>query len=109
MLNVRGVYYPGHIGPWGLERPFDYDPFMGMKGNAAFVAMPMLMRFYSTYDDAYAAKVYPFLNEVGNFWEDYLEKKDGRYLIRDDCGNEVGPWSSEADFLNPPFYLTVTT
>jgi alpha-L-fucosidase 2 len=102
MLNARGVYYPGHIGPWGLERSFDYDPFMGMKGNAAFVAMPMLMRFYSTYDDAYAHKIYPFLSEVGNFWEDYLVKKDGRYIIHDDCANEVGPWSSQADWTKCP-------
>ncbi len=98
MLNVRGVYYPGHIGPWGLERPFDYDPFMGMKGNAGFLAMPMLMRFYSTYDDNYAEKVYPFIKEVGNFWEDYLVKDQGRYIIRDDCANEVGPWLPSPDW-----------
>jgi hypothetical protein len=98
MLNVRGVYYPGHIGPWGLEREFDYDPFMGMKSNAAFLVMPMLMRFYSTYDDRYAVKVYPFIREVGNFWEDYLVKDHGQYIIREDCADEVGPWSSSPDW-----------
>jgi hypothetical protein len=98
MLNVRGVYYPGHIGPWGLERKFDYDPFMGMKGNAAFLAMPMLMRFYSTYDDTYSAKVYPYLRKVGDFWEDYLQLKDGIYVIPDDSPNEVGPWSGSPDW-----------
>ena len=105
MLNVRGVYYPGHIGPWGLERPFDYDPFMGMKGNAAFLAMPMLMRFYSTYDDAYASKVYPFISEVGKFWEDYLKEVHGRYVIYDDCSNEVGPWLSRGDWAECPTSL----
>jgi alpha-L-fucosidase 2 len=94
MLNVRGVYYPGHIGPWGLERPFDYDPFMGMKSNAAFLVMPMLMRFYSTYDARYAVKVYPFIREVGEFWQDYLIKERGQYIIREDCADEVGPWES---------------
>jgi alpha-L-fucosidase 2 len=98
MLNVRGVYYPGHIGPWGLEREFDYDPFMGMKSNAAFLAMPMLMRFYSTYDDRYAAMVYPFLREVGDFWEDFLVKSQGQYMIRNDCADEVGPWKGRADW-----------
>ena len=98
MLNVRGVYYPGHIGPWGIERPFDYDPFMGMKGNAAFLVMPMLMRFYSTYDDTYAEKVYPFITEVGDFWEDYLVKRQGRYIILNDCANEVGPWLPSPDW-----------
>ena len=94
MLNIRGVYYPGHIGPWGLERGFDYDPFMGMKSNAAFLVMPMLMRYYSTYDDRYAAEVYPFIREVGDFWEDYLVKEHGQYNIREDCADEVGPWES---------------
>jgi alpha-L-fucosidase 2 len=98
MLNVRGVYYPGHIGPWGLEREFDYDPFMGMKSNAAFLVMPMLMRFYSTYDDKYAVKVYPFIREVGKFWEDYLIKEHGQYTIREDCADEVGPWKSSPDW-----------
>jgi hypothetical protein len=107
MLNVRGVYYPGHIGPWGLEREFDYDPFMGMKSNAAFLVMPMLMRYYSTYDDRYAVKVYPFIREVGDFWEDYLIKDHGHYIIREDCADEVGPWRSSpswdkcAESLNP--------
>ena len=107
MLNVRGAYYPGHIGPWGLERPFDYDPFMGMKGNAGFLVMPMLMRYYSTYDDTYGAKVYPFIREVGDFWEDYLVKDHGHYVIRADCANEVGPWLDSPDWakcagdLNP--------
>jgi alpha-L-fucosidase 2 len=102
ILNVRGVYYPGHIGPWGLERPFDYEPFMGQKGNAAFLVMPMLMRFYSTYDDVYARKTYPFIKEVGNFWEDYLQMKDGHYVILDDCVGEVGPWLSSPDWAKCP-------
>jgi len=84
LLNIRGVYYPGHIGPWGKERPSDYDPFMGMKSDAAFSAQPILMRFYNTYDDAYARMVYPFIREVGDFWEDYLKFEGGRYVIYND-------------------------
>jgi hypothetical protein len=93
LLNVRGVYYPGHIGPWGMERAFDYEPFMGQKSDAAFLVQPMLMRFYSTYDLTYAGLVYPFIREVGNFWEDYLKFEGGRYVIHDDCPGEAGPWS----------------
>ncbi len=100
LLNVRGVYYPGHMGPWGMERPFDYEPFMGQKIDAAYSAIPMLMRFYSTYDRSYAQKVYPFILEVGNFWEDYLKFENGRYADHDDCVNEVGPW------LPPPDWST---
>jgi alpha-L-fucosidase 2 len=94
LLNVRGVYYPGHMGPWGMERPFDYEPFMGQKSDAAFLAQPMFMRFYSTYDLTYTQLVYPFIREVGNFWEDYLKFEGGRYVIHDDCPGEAGPWSA---------------
>ncbi len=94
LLNVRGVYYPGHIGPWGTERPFDYEPFMGMKSDAAFSTVPMMMRFYSTYDPEYAVKIYPFIKEVGEFWEDYLQKENGVYVIHNDCMDEIGPWEN---------------
>ena len=92
MLNDRGVLYPGNMGPWGMERPFEFEPFMGMKSNAAFAALPILMRFYSTYDNDYAAKVYPYLKEVSNFWVDDLDRSHGSYSITNDCANEVGPW-----------------
>lgn len=98
MLNARGVLYPGNMAPWGLERQFEFEPLMGMKSNAAFIAMPMLMRFYSTYDNVYAAKIYPFLHEVGSFWEDDLDRSHGSYSITGDCANEVGPWLRRPDW-----------
>jgi len=96
ILGVRGILVPGHIGPWGIERPFDYDPFMGEKHVGSFLAQDMLMRFYSTYDTAYAQRVYPFLREVGNFWQDYLKVENGQYVVHDDCIGEVGPWKAYA-------------
>ena len=98
ILNVRGVFYPAHIGPWGIERPFDYEPSEGMKEDAAFSAVPMMMRFYSTYDKQYAAEIYPFIKEVGAFWEDYLKKEKNVYVIQDDCVGEVGPWREGSDW-----------
>jgi hypothetical protein len=102
LLNLRGLYYPGHIGPWGMERPFDYEPFMGMKEDAAFSVQPILMRFYSTYDDDYAGMVYPFVRGVGQFWEDYLKFENGRYVIENDCVGEVGPWHPNPDWASCP-------
>lgn len=102
LLGVRGAYYPGHLAPWGIERPFDYDPFMGQKSDASFLAIPMLMRFYSTYDLNYANRVYPFLREVGNFWEDYLKLENGKYMIYDDCPGEVGPWLGDWTYQRSP-------
>lgn len=95
MLNVRGVFYPAHIGPWGLEHSFEFEPSEGMKQDAAFATVPMMMRYYSTYDLRYAAKVYPFIKAVGEFWEDYLKKENGVYVIHSDCSEEIGPWLSK--------------
>jgi hypothetical protein len=65
--------------------------FLGQKINAVFGAANMLMRFYSTYDEKYAEKVYPYLLACADFWEDYLKFTDGRYVIENDHYGEVMP------------------
>jgi hypothetical protein len=111
LLNVRGIYYPVGIGPKGLattrwpltpeemekrygtrENTIDHGyKFLGQKINAVFGAANMFMRFYSTYDSNYALRIYPYLLECVNFWEDYLKFEDGRYVIYMDHFNEVMP------------------
>ena len=111
LLNIQGVYYPVGIGPRGLvttrwpltpeemekkygtrENTIDHGyKFLGQKINAVFGAGNMLMRFYSTYDSNYALRIYPYLLECANFWEDYLKFEDGRYVIYMDHFNEVMP------------------
>lgn len=81
----RGVLYPVGIGPWGLAPG---PVFWGQKINAAHGAVNMMMRFYSTYDLDYARRVYPFLVEVANFWEDYLRLERGRYVVYYDSVRE---------------------
>jgi len=54
-----------------------------------------MMHFYSTYDGAYARLVYPYILECANFWEGFLKKKNGRYVVIGDHFNEQMP-SSEA-------------
>jgi hypothetical protein len=98
MLGMSGVYYPGHIGPWGLERVFDYEPFMGSKDDAGYVTVNMLMRFYRTYDHDYAQMVYPFIQAVGDFWEDYLTLEGDQYAINHSCAGESGPWILRPDY-----------
>jgi len=86
LLHCRGVYYPVGIGPWGIGSG---NVFLGQKSNAAYAAVNMVMRFYSTYDLDYARKAaYPFLREVGDFWEDYLKFEGGRYVIYNDAIHE---------------------
>ncbi|MBO9616299.1 MAG: hypothetical protein J7619_26630 [Dyadobacter sp.] len=111
LLGIRGIYYPVGIGPMGLVTtrwPLTADEmekryasrentidggykFLGQKINAVFSVGNMLMRFYSTYDAAYARKVYPYMHECANFWEDYLKFENGRYVIYMDHYNEVMP------------------
>ena len=98
-LNVRGVYYDVGIGPKGLEAalmpgghsiPNEGNRlFHGQKSNAVFCTANMFMRFYDTYDLDYARRVYPFLIEVANFWEDYLTLENGRYVISGDALGET--------------------
>jgi hypothetical protein len=115
LLNIRGVYYPVGIGPRGFcssRFPLEsqlmkdyygtYDNnieggimFLGQKSNNLFCTANMFMRFYSTYDSTYASRVYPFMKEVADFWEDYLVFEDGRYVSKDDNFWEVGPWEGE--------------
>ncbi len=107
-LKVRGAYYDVGVGPKGLEAALMPEGtsipgegnrmFHGQKSNAVFCTANMFMRFYHTYDLDYARRVYPFLVEVANFWEDYLklepfdgaQGKDGRYVISGDALGETG-------------------
>lgn len=98
LLNVRGVYYSVGIGAKGIETCLkgnltndvyqEGGCFMGQKCNAAYSVVPMSMHWYHTYDMDYAKKVYPFVLEVANFWEDYLKFEDGRYVIHNDSIQE---------------------
>jgi alpha-L-fucosidase 2 len=109
LLGVRGIYCEVGIGPRGfcssLFRPHESNPdtiraaeldhghqFWGQKSNALYGAVPMILRWHHTLDRDYARRVYPYLIEVANFWEDYLKFEDGRYVIHNDAYNEAGPW-----------------
>nr|WP_121271958.1 trehalose hydrolase [Pedobacter schmidteae] len=111
LLQIKGIYYPVGIGPKGLVTtrwPLTPDEmekryatrentidggykFLGQKINAVFSVGNMMMRFYSTYDAAYARKIYPYVLECANFWEDYLKFENGRYVIYMDHYGEVMP------------------
>lgn len=111
LLHIRGIYYPVGIGPKGLcttrwpltpeemlerygtrENTIDSGyKFLGQKINAVFGAGNMLMRFYSTYDENYARRIYPYLLACADFWEDYLKWENGRYVIEMDHYGEVMP------------------
>lgn len=132
LLHIRGIYYPVGIGPKGLcttrwpltpdemeksygsrEDTIDHGyKFLGQKINAVFGAGNMLMRFYSTYDINYARRIYPYLLQCANFWEDYLKFENGRYVIYNDHFGEVmpnlrnkGQWRSQLGDFNSTLSL----
>lgn len=95
-LGVRGVYYPTGIGPLGTATELwsgvyvGERPFLGQKSNAAHAADIMIFRWYSERDKEYAKNhLYPYLKAVGEFWEDYLIKENGKYVIINDAIHEV--------------------
>ncbi len=119
LFHCRGVLYPVGLGPKGLASsawPLDQaimDAHYGggpqtmedgvmmwqQKTNASFAAANMMMRFYSTYDEEYARKIYPFVVACADFWQDYLVFQDGRYVVIGDVFYETAPWSNyEGDF-----------
>lgn len=111
LLQIGGIYYPVGIGPKGLVTtrwPLTPDEmekryatrentidggykFLGQKINAVFSVGNMLMRFYSTYDIAYARKIYPYMLACADFWEGYLKFENDRYVIYMDHYGEVMP------------------
>jgi len=124
-LDCRGAFADVAIGPKGLSCRFPdvagldrlyrdkaadtgyralagQPMFLGQKSNALFTAMNMILRYRSTLDADYARRVYPFLIAVADFWEDYLEFEPGtgpggggRYVVRNDCHGEVGPFNGK--------------
>jgi len=87
IMKIRGVYYPVGIGAKGIQTSAP-GTFLGQKCNAVYCVVNMSMRWYHTYDKAYAQKVYPFVSEVANFWEDFLVFEGGRYIIKNDSIQE---------------------
>ncbi|RXZ80056.1 hypothetical protein EBB07_20125 [Paenibacillaceae bacterium] len=103
-LGCGGIYYDVGIGPKGLptalcDTPYEAGHmFLGQKSNAALSTVNMLMRYYYTHDLNYASQVaYPFLMEAAQFWEDYLQFEDGRYVIYRDAVHEVPTFTVSHD------------
>ncbi len=107
-LGCRGIYYPVAIGPLGMETDLRPDTkehghlFLGQKSNATYAAVIPMMRWYATRDTEYAKKVYPYLRELADFWEDYLVYRDGKYYTYNDTVNEVR-WFSGPDYMPKRF------
>ncbi|MGI5240479.1 glycosyl hydrolase family 95 catalytic domain-containing protein [Dactylosporangium sp. CA-139066] len=86
--GFTGVLYPVGISPGGTE--VCCASLLNQKSNAANLASDMVMRFEYTYDTNYANQVYPWLKQVGLFWQNYLtwDASRNRYVITNDAPHE---------------------
>lgn len=85
--GFTGVLYPVGLSPKGTSADMNLH---NQKSNAANLASDMVMRFEYTGDTSYAGTVYPWLKQVGLFWQNYLtwDAANNRYVITNDAPHE---------------------
>jgi alpha-L-fucosidase 2 len=83
--GYQGVYYPVGIGPNGMTTD---SSLHNQKSNAVFLASDMVMEYDYTLSTTYAAQVLPYLEQVGDFWQNYLTLSNGVYNDEDDAPQE---------------------
>ncbi|MFI0941681.1 glycosyl hydrolase family 95 catalytic domain-containing protein [Streptomyces sp. NPDC021020] len=96
--GFQGVLYPVGISPNATSADMNLH---NQKSNAVNLASDMVMRYEQTRDTAYAATVYPFLKQVGLFWQHYLSKDSaGTYTIENDAPQEDNAYPQTNSILS---------
>ncbi len=96
LFGCKGYAFPVSFGPKALDVYSQADCkehgilFLGQKSHAAYACVIPIMHWFSTYDKDYALEnYYDFVLNTAAFWEDYLVKKKGRYVIKGDAAHEI--------------------
>ncbi len=96
LFNCRGYAFPVSFGPKALDLYTQPDCkehgilFLGQKSHAAYACVIPIMHWFSTYDKDYALEnYYDFILNTAVFWEDYLVKKNGKYILKGDAAHEI--------------------
>ena len=84
-----GAYYCCHIGP--LPNGSADKSEHNQKSIGAWAATDMIMRYYYTRDLTYAQKIYPTLQQMAVFWQNYLTWDGKRYVDNNDAQQEDDP------------------
>ncbi len=102
LFGCRGYAFPVSFGPKGLDVYTQKDCkehgilFLGQKSHAAYACVIPIMHWFSTYDKEYALEnYYDFVLNTAAFWEDYLIKEKGRYVIKNDAAHEIPYYRGE--------------
>lgn len=101
-FGCKGYAFPVSFGPKALDVYSQADCkehgvlFLGQKSHAAYACVIPLMHWFATYDKEYALKnYYNFVLNTAAFWEDYLVKERGRYVIKNDAAHEIPYYRGE--------------
>ena len=104
LFGCKGYAFPVSFGPKALDVYSQADCkehgilFLGQKSHAAYACVIPIMHWLSTYDKEYALEnYYDFVLNTAAFWEDYLVKEKGRYVIKGDAAHEI-PYYRGKDF-----------
>ncbi len=102
LFGCNGYALPVSFGPKALDVYTQKDCkehgilFLGQKSHAAYACVIPIMHWFSTYDKEYAIEnYYDFVLNTAAFWEDYLVKKKGRYVIKNDAAHEIPYYRGE--------------
>jgi alpha-L-fucosidase 2 len=96
--GFQGVLYPVGISPSATSADTNLH---NQKSDAVNLAGDMIMRYEQTRDTTYAARVYPYLKQVGLFWQHYLTKDaSGTYTITDDAPQEDNAYPQTDSILS---------
>ncbi len=96
LFGCNGYPFPVSFGPKALDVYSQADCkehgilFLGQKSHAAYACVIPIMHWFATYDKEYALEnYYDFVFNTAVFWEDYLVKEKGRYVIKGDAAHEI--------------------
>ncbi|HXR08822.1 MAG TPA: LamG-like jellyroll fold domain-containing protein, partial [Candidatus Acidoferrum sp.] len=77
--GCQGIYLYTHLIPVTGWSDDGYT-FWSQKSDALFAAVNCAMRWRYLRDTNYAAKIYPFLKGVSDFWDNYLVLNNNQYV-----------------------------
>ena len=84
--GYTGAYYRVHIGP--LPNGSADTSIHNQKFNNAYAATVMLEHYYVTQSSTYAASIWPTIEEMATFWQNYLSWNGTSYDILEDAQQE---------------------
>ena len=102
LFGCKGYALPVSFGPKAMDVYTQENCkehgilFLGQKSHAAYACLIPIMHWYSTYNKKYALdNYYDFVLNTAAFWEDYLVKVRGKYVIKNDAAHEIPYYRGE--------------